>query len=71
MDRKYFWCSNDGKCAYHTMQPLKNVAQELEHYKLCFDCFSKRYRLRYGVTIQKIDKSEFESEQRRLYEKDT
>ena len=44
-ERKYFYCANK-LCDYKSMQPIENVAEELEDCKLCKSCQRKGWKLK-------------------------
>jgi hypothetical protein len=51
-DDNMFYCSNN-KCEHYSMQPKKEIAQELGEYKLCKDCVEKGYYLGSGVVVRR------------------
>jgi hypothetical protein len=54
MLQEYFWCANKN-CTTHTKQPTLNIAQEVEGYKLCKDCYGRGYRLKNDVIVYRIE----------------
>jgi hypothetical protein len=49
-ETKTFMCANI-KCHYHSRQSIDKVAQKLEDFKLCQDCYSKGLRLQSAIIV--------------------